>query len=252
MSRRAQTILQQALLASDNQLGMCVVTLLAWIATSDGRVSEEEQLVLEQIAEAGTNSDELRQALTTARAGDVADLQLACEICRFMDAEQRHLFLRLAIGIAAADGYLTTLENQILRFLADLMDVREDELDNLFREVTNRPLPPPGDPSSIGWWEERERARRRGRAGARRADGRPEGERTGARPRGEQAMGWREACAILGLGDSPDQDEIRAAYRRLAKAHHPDRFARLGPEAVKAAALRFRKIRQAYEALAGR
>jgi curved DNA-binding protein CbpA len=39
------------------------------------------------------------------------------------------------------------------------------------------------------------------------------------------------------------------AFRRLAKVHHPDRFASAGPEAVKTAELQFKRIRAAYERL---
>ena len=43
--------------------------------------------------------------------------------------------------------------------------------------------------------------------------------------------------------------EIKAAFRRLSHAHHPDRFQRLGPEAVEASTHRFLRIKQAYDAL---
>lgn len=50
--------------------------------------------------------------------------------------------------------------------------------------------------------------------------------------------------AVLGVPDDATPDEIRRAFRRLAKRHHPDRA---GDDP--AAGRRFREIREAYEEL---
>jgi DnaJ-class molecular chaperone len=52
----------------------------------------------------------------------------------------------------------------------------------------------------------------------------------------------RNWYVILGVSPEDDPDTIRAAYRRLAKRHHPDR---VGPEG----ASRFREISEAYNVL---
>lgn len=49
---------------------------------------------------------------------------------------------------------------------------------------------------------------------------------------------------ILGLSDGASEDEIKKAYRKLAKKYHPD----LNPGDKKAAAM-FLKVKEAYEAL---
>jgi hypothetical protein len=59
----------------------------------------------------------------------------------------------------------------------------------------------------------------------------------------------RRALRKLGLPVDADDEAIRAAFRRLAKAHHPDQFADQGEVAVAAATRRFREIREAYESL---
>lgn len=58
-----------------------------------------------------------------------------------------------------------------------------------------------------------------------------------------------EAYQTLGLEVDATDDEVKAAFRRLAAESHPDRFAHQGPEAVEAAADRFREVQEAYEAL---
>ena len=54
----------------------------------------------------------------------------------------------------------------------------------------------------------------------------------------------RDPYAILGMPRAASRNEIAAAYRRLAKAHHPD----LKP-GDKEAAARFQAIQAAYEVL---
>ena len=87
---------RDVLLRSDNRLGLCIVTLLAWIATSDGRVSEEEMEGLRQLAESGSNTDELQFAIACAQDAEVRTLQLACEVIRHLEEDSRAVFLQMA------------------------------------------------------------------------------------------------------------------------------------------------------------
>ena len=57
------------------------------------------------------------------------------------------------------------------------------------------------------------------------------------------------AYTILGISPSATDDEIKAAYRRMAMKVHPDKVAALDPEVQKAAEARFRKIHEAYETI---
>ena len=42
-------------------------------------------------------------------------------------------------------------------------------------------------------------------------------------------------------------DEVKKAYRRMAKKHHPDKLQNLGEEHKKGAKEKFQKIQAAYE-----
>lgn len=57
------------------------------------------------------------------------------------------------------------------------------------------------------------------------------------------------AYAVLEISPSATDDEVKAAYRRMAMKNHPDKVATLGPEVQKAAAEKFRKIQEAYETI---
>ena len=53
--------------------------------------------------------------------------------------------------------------------------------------------------------------------------------------------------ALLGVKSSDDNETIKAAYRRLAIANHPDKVQHLGETARKEAEKRFSEINQAYD-----
>ena len=57
------------------------------------------------------------------------------------------------------------------------------------------------------------------------------------------------AYTVLEISPSATDDEVRAAYRRMAMKNHPDRVSTLGPEVQKAAAERFQQIHDAYETI---
>jgi len=66
------------------------------------------------------------------------------------------------------------------------------------------------------------------------------------------AMYYRDtlsAYAVLEIQSSATDDEVKAAYRRMAMKNHPDKVASLGPEVQKAAEEKFRKIQNAYETI---
>jgi len=55
------------------------------------------------------------------------------------------------------------------------------------------------------------------------------------------------AYKILGLSKSANDNEIKKAYRSMAKQHHPDKVAHLGDDVKEKAKEKFQQIQQAYE-----
>jgi DnaJ-domain-containing protein 1 len=55
--------------------------------------------------------------------------------------------------------------------------------------------------------------------------------------------------SVLGLAPGADAKAIKAAYRKLAKRYHPDRFMKAHPEAQAKAEDRMKAINAAYDAL---
>ncbi|WP_216326003.1 J domain-containing protein [Deinococcus aestuarii] len=63
--------------------------------------------------------------------------------------------------------------------------------------------------------------------------------------------GGGEPHEVLGVGPDASPEEIRAAYRDLAKKYHPDRVGHLGPEFRQLAERRMQAINAAYRKLLG-
>ena len=57
------------------------------------------------------------------------------------------------------------------------------------------------------------------------------------------------AYKILEIDRSASDDEVKSAYRRMANKYHPDKVAYLGEDIRKAAGEKFRKVKDAYDAI---
>src|SRR3989442_8027732 len=62
----------------------------------------------------------------------------------------------------------------------------------------------------------------------------------------QDAMGKRDYYEVLGVPRTASADEIKKAYRRLAKEYHPD----MAEGDKKGAEERFKELSEAYEVLA--
>ena len=58
-----------------------------------------------------------------------------------------------------------------------------------------------------------------------------------------------KAFAILEIDTDATIDEIKSAYRKLAKIHHPDRVIHMGPEFQNGAKEKFQQLSNAYETI---
>ncbi len=196
--------------------------LLAWVASCDGDLDGSERRLLEELGGAlGPAAGEL---VDLARRADDGALACAASLVRGrMSRLLREPFLRLALAVVLADGVVRRAEADLLLFLADLLELSREEFEGLFLEAAGRHFPRPWGGSG----------------------GPVEEERVPADDRDPR----RAALAVLGLAEPADREDVRRAYRELAAAHHPDRFAALGSEAVEAARIGFLRVRQAYEVL---
>ena len=229
----------------ENKEAFCVLTLMAWMAACDGVVSAEEEDYLSAFADTNHDAEAAKHAVRRATEGNLVGVRLACEVARMFSDEHKALILDLAVGVALGDGYLRTPEALALFFLGDLLGFGPAGVDAAFRKATGQTCPRPGDVSSMYWWLERDRAA--SGASGDDSEGAESQGKTGKRTKSD--LGRVRAYATLGVEEGASATEVRNAYRRLARVHHPDRFAPLGDEAVKQATETFQRIQRAYETL---
>ncbi len=198
----------------------------------------------------GNGKGDMSALIDIVLSGDIESLEAACRVLNEgLKPEFRRLFLEMAVKLAIVDGRLTISENHMLRFLADLVGESAASLDDIYQAFTGSTLPPPADLSSAHVWASREAeaaGRQRNQSG-KSAGSKQQDRRSQSAPR--TGMSRLKALAILGLEEEASPDEIRQAYRRLAKVHHPDRFEQLGKDAVRAANATFARVQQAYDYL---
>ena len=58
-----------------------------------------------------------------------------------------------------------------------------------------------------------------------------------------------DALKILGLKEGASKDDIKSAYRKLAKEFHPDKLAGMSEGIIKLAKEKFQEIQSSYEYL---
>ena len=64
---------------------------------------------------------------------------------------------------------------------------------------------------------------------------------------GSSSSNLEDAYRVLGISPSASSDEVKAAYRRTALKHHPDKVAALGEDVRKAAEKKFQEINDAKD-----
>jgi DnaJ-domain-containing protein 1 len=256
--------LQSLFRAAEHGQNVCVLAVLTWAASCDGAIADDELELLRGVAAGVPGGEMLPVVIDTTQLGRPDDLEFACRYLRNkMDRSEKLLLARLLITMAAQDGHITVAENHVLRFMADLLGVAPRKFARLFEELTHRPFPDVGDVSSIEWWRRREAGEQaaappggwgtdnHSAAAGGPVPGGPNGSqnRATAPPAARVRMTRDKALHMFGLEEGASAEEVHSAYRRLAKARHPDRFAGLGPAAQATATAAFKRVQEAYETL---
>lgn len=161
----------------------------------------------------------------------------------------RRFTLACALEAALASGTLTLAQHLVLRTVAEGLGLRVTALAVRFRDRTGAELPPLWDPGDPADWAGRDQ----GGPGPHGVwdDAQPE-PRPGPRsfPAEEEGRIARiKALALLGLEEGASPEDIRRAFHRISKVHHPDHYLSLGVEAGRDATETFRRIKAAHDFL---
>ena len=191
--------------------------MLAKMAKADGRVTRDEIAAVENaFRRLGFNAAAREFAVNVfrkAKDDSHSIYEYARDFARAVPGvEARVLFYELLWDLACSDGAVTRGEDAILRNIVSSLGI------------------------PAGWYSSfaRERIGGRGRQGG--GDGRSQ---DGAR---------EDPFEVLGLSRSAGDDDVKKAYRQLAKTYHPDTLAAQGASAemIKRATVRMARINAAY------
>jgi len=242
---------------SNDPLKAAKAYVLAWISALDGEVDQQEMEYLRtpRTLPHGLTTEELMKRVNHRSAKRTATaIRLVAES---LDQRERTKFLELAILVTLADGRIHQSELHAIGLLADAFRYGSYWLKALFKQVSGRSMPEPGDPSSTAWWvgkgegSSRDRQQDRDQSDdeyreRQREQRNEQHEETRART-ATHDVAW--ARGVLGVDDQATHDEIRKQFNLMSKSTHPDRFATVGDECVSAANVLFRNVREAYEIL---
>lgn len=135
---------------------------------------------------------------------------------------QRSQLLYFLAGLSAVDGSINPKEKQYLRQLADHLDISPKDFQSIMAMYSKF------EDAYHDQFKQHKQS-------------------TQSKPPRQYKR--EKAAKILGVSLNASEDEIKKAYRSLAKVHHPDRFATESESQQKIAKERFVKIQLAYELL---
>lgn len=189
-----------------------VIALLAKIAKSDGRVSEEEADMISQILDANTK-DERERAFLKASFNEHKDnlndtFDVAREFLREvpLPRNERLNILRMLVFMALIDANFSAKKQEILNQIARAFQISQSELDSFIQGISDL------------------KSSRKG-------------------------LTLDEAYKILELEKNADLSLVKKQYRTLAKKYHPDilNANNVSKEELERGIERFQKINEAYE-----
>lgn len=199
-----------------------LITLAMAVARADGEIGRHEVRMIRIFFErrmgfSGAMLDWLRDALKAERAMPGDWRGAAARLGRALAPAERRVALGVLMAVAMADGRLAPAERDLLGAIGELWGVPRVTFD-AWQQV---------DFGQVGGFGER-------------------GTHGGAQPATDRR---RWALGVLGLSADASEAEVERAYKRLVREHHPDRFAHLGDELMRAAHERFVEIQEAYNVL---
>lgn len=195
--------------------GMSMVILSAAVMRADNKIMKSEldfvkTYLVQQFGDA--QAKELIRALREVLKAEVSIRQVCLQIRANMTHPMRLQLLHYLFGVAYADGNAHRGELNTLNTMARYLGISQKDFYSINAMFG----------ASQGY------------------------SGSSSRPRTSK-MGVSDAYKILEITSSVTDDQVKKAYRKMAKKYHPDKVASLGPEFQNAAKEKFQKVQQAYE-----
>ena len=208
-----QGVMEERIDEYKRKMNYYVIALLAKIAKSDGRVSEQEADMISQILDANAKDNREREFLKASfneHKNNINDAFLVAK--EFMKEvplpkNERLNVLNVLVFMALIDGDLNSKKEEILKLIANAFGVSENELINFINSIKN------------------------------------------IKNSNSNKMDIDKAYEILSLDKNADLAFVKKRYRELAKKYHPDvlNANNVSKEELEQGARTFQKINEAYE-----
>lgn len=206
---------------SEESMFNIYMSLAALIIKVDRRNTKEKIGYLESYftKKYGTDKEDVINTFQWAFSNDRIKIKSVCNWLNknVPDIGYQSQLLYFLAGIAVIDGNINNRERRVLDQLAKGLHIPHQEVEAI-----------------LASYYEAEYRKRRAK----------EKERYRNRP---TSVKKRQMARILEVSENADFNEIKKAYRKLVKLHHPDRFSKNGPEQIRLAQERFVEIQLAYE-----
>lgn len=193
--------------------GMSMVILSAAVMKADNRIMKSELEFVKSYLVRQFGQEQAKELVTALREvlkTDVPVRQVCLQIRSHMSHPMRLQLMHYLFGVGYADGNVHRVELNTLNTIARYLGISQKDFFSINAMF--------GGQSS----------------------------QSGTRP-GSSSLGLSSAYKILEIESNVSDDEVKKAYRKMAKKYHPDKVASLGPNFQNAAKEKFQKVQQAYE-----
>ncbi|AJC87453.1 molecular chaperone DjiA [Campylobacter insulaenigrae] len=208
----AKGVMEEKINELKRKMNYYTIALLAKIAKSDGRVSQDEADMISQILDVNAKDDKERSFLKASFNEHKENLNDAYYVAKEFLKEiplpknERFNILRVLVFMALIDGKLNTEKQEILEQIAKAFGIAKVELDTFINNLSNL-------------------------------------------KESKQEMNLEEAFNTLDLPNTADLNMVKKQYRILAKKYHPDilNANNVSENELKLGIAKFQKINEAYE-----
>lgn len=203
-----------------------LLVFTAAVMKADGHLYKTELYYVKNYLLQNMGHDDAVNALEKLKEllDDGYDLNRTCQtVYRQANDSEKLLMLRFLFGLANSDGEITDSELRVIKYISDSIGIPSIHYESLKAMYVGS--------YSSGY----ERQQQSYSSSSRNSYG------------NSSYNSLDNDYKILGISSSATDDEVKKAYRKLAKEHHPDRVAHLGEDMRKAAEEKFTKLNQAYE-----